>query len=309
MSIKLTVFVQILALFAGISWVSAESASGTAAVAEPVSAGISGRISVSRGDKIAVEVYREPELSGTFIINSSGYMKYPLLGEVFVEGLTLDEISDYLTESLGQSYLVNPQVGVQLLESSSKSVTLLGQVAKPGNFTLSSGLTLARLISEAGGFSGDALAGEVSVTHTDRAGNKNVVIVNVDRIAKGDDPDYPLQASDIVFVDADPAARAAGGASGESKHADDPRFFITLLGQVSRPGNYFVMENLTLIRLIGQAGGFTPISANNRVRIVRTEEDGGKRVFFVDCGKIIDGRAEDIPVRAGDLIYVPESLF
>ena len=66
---------------------------------------------------------------------------------------------------------------------------------------------------------------------------------------------------------------------------------------------------MTLVRLISQAGGFTSLAAQNRVKIVRAVKDGPEISIQVDMHKVLEGKEKDAPLEPKDLVVVPESLF
>jgi len=83
---------------------------------------------------------------------------------------------------------------------------------------------------------------------------------------------------------------------------------ITLLGQVAKPGSFPLLSGMSLIQAISQAGGLTAVASASHVNLTR--KTGGKQqTVEIDVGAIIDGRAPDIPLQAGDQIYVHERLF
>ena len=87
---------------------------------------------------------------------------------------------------------------------------------------------------------------------------------------------------------------------------------VTLLGAVKSPGDYKLneQEKLTLLQLIGRAGGFTNIAATDRVTIIRME-NGKEQVIRVNVAAIIKSgdKAKDIELKSGDIISVPETFF
>ena len=86
---------------------------------------------------------------------------------------------------------------------------------------------------------------------------------------------------------------------------------VSILGQVKEPGSFEIKGNLSLVELISLAGGFTKIAATNDVRVMRTLPDGEKTTIKVKANDIINkGRDEDdIQLKPGDIIMVPESFF
>ncbi len=83
---------------------------------------------------------------------------------------------------------------------------------------------------------------------------------------------------------------------------------VTLLGQVQKPGKIPLTSGMTLLEALSMSGGFTSIARSDAVRITRTTRSRTVTVA-VDVDSIIDGRARDILLQAGDSIYVGERIF
>jgi polysaccharide export outer membrane protein len=83
---------------------------------------------------------------------------------------------------------------------------------------------------------------------------------------------------------------------------------VILLGQVSKPGSYPLTAGLTLIQAISLAGGLTAIANDDRVSLTR-KVGGTTRTVVFSVDRITEGKAEDVPLQAGDRIYVYERLF
>jgi len=83
---------------------------------------------------------------------------------------------------------------------------------------------------------------------------------------------------------------------------------ITVLGQVQKPGSFPFATGLTLLQAISQSGGFTSIAKTDRVNLTRKTRSGSKTVVL-SVDEITDGRSPDIPLQAGDAIYVSERVF
>lgn len=253
---------------------------------------------IEPGDKVNIEVYREKDMCGVFTVNTKGYIAYPLLGDIYVEGLTLDEMRFMLTDALGSKYLVNPQIQINFEESPNKSVSILGSVNRPGNYILTPNTTIVRLISKVGGFTGEAAEDSVKILRETEPGKKTSFDVNVLKIARGEDPDFKLRPGDMIFVEKVP-----------EKKGEISKQTASLFGQVNRPGNYAVSPGLTLIRLISEAGGFTGLAVQSQVRVVRRTPDGKDKTFIVNAARILNGSAPDVPIEVGDIIVIPESFF
>ena len=83
---------------------------------------------------------------------------------------------------------------------------------------------------------------------------------------------------------------------------------VTVLGQVQKPGSFPLTPGLTLIQAISQAGGLNSIANRDRVNFTRKGKDGSNTVTL-SVEAITAGRSPDIPLQAGDQIYVHERIF
>jgi polysaccharide export outer membrane protein len=83
---------------------------------------------------------------------------------------------------------------------------------------------------------------------------------------------------------------------------------VILLGQVSKPGSFPLTPGLTLLQAISLAGGLTAIANDDRVSLTRKVGKSTKTVVL-SVDRITEGEAQDVPLQAGDRIYVYERLF
>lgn len=145
---------------------------------------------LTSGDRLSVQVYREPELSKEYAIASNGRISFPFLGEVEVAGKTAVEISESLVTQLRGSYLIDPKVTVTVVRY--RPVYLSGEVKTPGAHDFEPGLTVLQAISLAGGF-------------TERASRRKIYLISGDD-AEGTKPrrvalDHPLRPGDTITVE------------------------------------------------------------------------------------------------------------
>lgn len=83
---------------------------------------------------------------------------------------------------------------------------------------------------------------------------------------------------------------------------------VSVLGQVTKAGSLDYRDGLTLVQAVSLAGGLTPFAAPARVKLTRRTGRGDETLTFeVSLSAIIDGRAEDLVLRPGDIVFVPES--
>lgn len=83
---------------------------------------------------------------------------------------------------------------------------------------------------------------------------------------------------------------------------------ITVLGQVQKPGSFPLTSGLTLLQAVSLSGGFTSIAKTNQVRLTRKLKDGSKTVVL-SVDSITEGSSPDVPLQAGDVLYISERVF
>lgn len=83
---------------------------------------------------------------------------------------------------------------------------------------------------------------------------------------------------------------------------------VSVVGAVSKPGNFPMTNGLTVVQAIGLAGGFTSIADRNSTLVTR-RQNGKINRFRVPVETVTEGKADDFALQAGDIIYVPERLF
>lgn len=83
---------------------------------------------------------------------------------------------------------------------------------------------------------------------------------------------------------------------------------VSIMGAVSKPGTYPLSAGMSLMQVIGAAGGLTPLARGGDAMLTRVVS-GQRQRFKIDIDSITEGRASDVPLQAGDLVYVPERVF
>ena len=109
---------------------------------------------LNTGDHVQVTVFEEPDLSVSAIVDDTGAISYPLLGEVQVSGLTARELQSAITDGLRGRFLIHPRVNVSIVEY--RPYFVRGEVNSPGSFAFKPGLTVEKAVSMAGGFTSRA---------------------------------------------------------------------------------------------------------------------------------------------------------
>ncbi len=160
-----------------------------------------GMASLGGGDVITVKVFREPELSGDYLIGNDGNLSFPLVGKVQATGLTPSQLADRLGRLLGECCLRDPSVSILVKEYTSKMVHVFGQVQKPGSFPYQENMTVVQAITLSGGFTKTAWQSKTTITRrsgSDGAGKR--LTIPIDAILQGKRQNVNLKPGDIIFV-------------------------------------------------------------------------------------------------------------
>jgi len=84
---------------------------------------------------------------------------------------------------------------------------------------------------------------------------------------------------------------------------------VTVGGAIAKPGDVPFTQGLTLLRLVATAGGFTITANHDNVLVTRTAPDGTRKTVSFSVDDISEGRVPDVPLQAGDNIFVYERNF
>lgn len=126
-----------------------QSAPAAGAARAPVSAR-DDEYTLAPGDKIHVIVFGEETLTGDYVITSGGNLTFPLVGNLRATDKTVEQLQTALAASLGDGYINNPRVSIQVV--SFRPFYILGEVNRPGEYPVSTGLTLQQAVASAGGY-------------------------------------------------------------------------------------------------------------------------------------------------------------
>lgn len=150
-------------------------------------------------DSIRVNVWKNPDLSATLIVDPNGSVSLPLVGDIHVAGMTTSELGALLSSRYA-AYVVTPQVTVSVLEIRSRQVYVMGQIGKAGSYSLLSPLTVLQLIAQAGGLTPYAKRNKIYVLRA-TAGQTQKLPYHYGNVTHGDvRQDIELRPGDTVIV-------------------------------------------------------------------------------------------------------------
>lgn len=156
---------------------------------------------LSAGDTLDLMVYKEPDLNMRSKIARDGRVQLPLLGEVAVAGKSVREAQEYIRKLYDADYLVNPQIYLNIAAYTQRSITVIGQVARPGNYELqgTDRIGIIEAIGMAGGFTRIADRKKVTVKRTEGK-NTESIKVNTTKLDDSRGGSFIVLPGDIITV-------------------------------------------------------------------------------------------------------------
>ena len=152
-------------------------------------------------DVLAINVWKEPEISRSVPVRSDGKVSLPLVGEVQASGQTPKQLEAEISKKL-TSYISEPEVTVIVQQIKSQRFNILGQVTKPGTYPLSNPTTVLDAIALAGGFRDFAKKKSIYVLRQTADGSSARLPFNYKDVIQGKDPqqNIKLEPRDTVYV-------------------------------------------------------------------------------------------------------------
>lgn len=244
--------------------------------------------SIASGDLLSVTVYRQDDMSYRVRVDPEGYIRFPVAGRVYVAGNAADAIERTIAAALRKHGYSQPEVVVSVEAYAPRNVFVLGAVENAANVVIPEGseITAMQAISATGGLSEDADVDGIVVRRV-KNGKGTTIKVNARNILNGKvGEDTLLLPGDTVVV---PRVRA-----------------ISVLGTVKKPGQFFATPEapLTVSRVVALAGGAERPNSLSQIRVTR-----GKDSFEVDVRSMLESGkgGNDLELRPGDIVYVPET--
>ncbi len=248
----------------------------------PVCPALAQDYTLGEGDVLEIKVYENDDLATVARVSSSGTIRVPLVGEINVKGMSVSQVSQKIESLLADGFLVDPQVDVFIKEHRSKQAIILGQIRNPGQYELRGEITFLEFISKAGGLTSDAGSTAIIKRVNTKEDQKDKLVIDLEKLIKKGDTslNISIRDKDSIYI------------------SKAKTYYVS--GEVKKPDSYKYEPDVTVIKAITKAGGFSKIAAKGKVRIIRTV-DGEKRIF--------EQVNMDKPVLPDDVIVVPESLW
>ena len=156
---------------------------------------------IGNGDVLAINVWKQPDLSKSVPVRSDGKVSLPLIGEVVASGQTPLKLEKELTSKF-QPYLADPEVTVIVEQINSEKFNILGRVQKPGSYPLVNPTTVLDAIALAGGCRDFAKQKAIYILRRNTDGTETRLPFNYQDVIKGKNTaqNVDLQPRDTIVV-------------------------------------------------------------------------------------------------------------
>lgn len=240
---------------------------------------------LAAGDELIIDVYGYSEVQHKLKVSPDGFVRIPFLGPVFVNGQTIEEATNRITQQLSTIYggikSGNTFVQVSLGNIRSIRVLLIGEVDRPGSYTLPSLATVANALYVSGGPNENGSFRDIQVV---RNGQSVARFDLYDFLSKGDlNNNIVLQDQDIVRV-------------------NPYKTRVELIGQIKRPAIFEAKDGETLQDILNYAGGYTDLSFKDIIRASRINNKE-REIINIPAAEIAATQ-----LRSGDKFYIDSIL-
>jgi polysaccharide biosynthesis/export protein len=278
-----------LLVFIAISFsiiIAAQTPAATANPPAPLSTATASEMLISGGDLLHVSVLGASEFDRDLRVSDSGQITLPMAGEINVAGHGVTEAQQIVAKKLkDMNVFVDPQVTLFVKEFATLGVSVMGEVQKPGVYTLLGRHTLYDAISMAGGTTPKA-GRAVNISHRDSGGKTETVLMT--NGPNGDATgNVPISPGDTIVVS------KAG--------------MVYVIGDVRQPTG-IVLDNpeLTVLQAIAIAQGTNSTASLNNARVLRKNSKGVEQIP-VPLKQIMSAQATDIMLKPEDVLFIPTS--
>ncbi len=230
------------------------------------------------GDQLLIRGWGQIDLNVSPVVDRTGSIYIPQVGEVAVAGLKFGQIQDYLKAAVGRVFR-NFDLSVSMGQLRSMQVFVVGHARRPGAYTISSLSTLVNAIFVSGGPDSHGSMRDIRLMRS----NSVVTTFDFYDLLLGGDKskDRPLLPGDVIYIP--PVG---------------PQ--VALTGSLNNPAIYELREASTLQEALQFAGGFTPVAATQRAAIERIE-NSSRKVVLVS----LDGQdPAAIQLKNGDIVNI-----
>ena len=265
---------------------------------------------IGPGDEISIHVLDSTDFPDKPLrVDPDGQIALPLIGRTQAAGKSVAEIETDLTDRL-RTYIVSPQVSVNITDFGSQPVTVLGQVVAPGVYQLSGAKPLSQVIAMAKGLAPDA-GGKITVASHAREmsakGAFRLSFNSADAPEVGDPVVTEVSVADLLS--------SSGTAAATIIHPYDvitvsKSQLIYVIGEVHKAGGFVLgnRQSVSVLEAISMAEGTLPSALPQHAKLLRREANSEQRVETpIDLKSILAGKGDNMLLYPDDILIVPKN--
>jgi len=240
---------------------------------------------IGSGDLLEISLFGTQDFHQETRVNPAGDVVLPLIGSVHVSGLTPEAVeTDIHAKLVRGNFYKDPQVSVLVKDYATEGIYVLGEVQKPGFYSILKATTLLQAIALAGGTTPKA-GRSATITNPNRDPRQVVADLPHEEGANPNDPG--MIAGDTVVVS------KAG--------------IVYVIGDVRVPSGIIMdKQNLTVLQAIALAQGATSNAALDNAKLIRRTAQGPQEQPL-PLKKMLAAKAPDVKVQPDDIVFIPHS--
>ncbi len=215
---------------------------------------------IGPGDSVQVQLYGKENQQYELLVDREGLLQFPGIGPIAVTGMRFDELKKDLQRRI-KKQMLGVQIHVSLGELRSMRIFVLGDVNRPGAYTVSSLSTMTNALFVSGGV---RPIGSLRHVQLKRRGKLVGQLDLYDLLLRGDTSgDARMQAGDVIFVP--PIGNT-----------------VSVAGEVRRPAIYELKNEHSVKQALVMAGGMLPTAYQAKSQLERINATGEKSIIDID---------------------------
>lgn len=262
-----------------VSYVDAEALAAFEAEADPV-------YRLGPGDRLTLDVWNRPELSGKHTMGPDGQITVPIMGPVRLSTMTREQASGAIHAGL-KRYYKRPIVDLRVDEYRANRVTVLGRVLTPGVLEFDTPPMLLDVLARAGSL--PVLDKQATLTRVAVfRGREKIIWVDLKRLLNRGDLAYNirLRPNDLVYI------------------PDSFDTLVYVMGAVDKPGAYRLTPDMSLMDALAQAGGPNDDAQTDEIALYRPGQEAVENLSLASL--LTADRKVNFGLEEGDVVYVPK---
>ena len=286
------------------------------------------------GDLLYIDVFDDKSLSRELRILNDGSSSLPLIGSVRLEGLSLNQAKQKIETLLGKE-LIRPEIQLNVLQTRSIWVSMIGEISSPGVYNLNNKLstlsknnsskaanprenynyTLVDSIQHAGGITPTTDLKNILIVRRIKGINSynhiKAKISLYDLIINGELSNNPYlhDGDKIIFSKIDSTNTKEQIIA--TNNLSPRTIQINIIGEVKNPGPISLKSNTPLIQAIYSAGGPNYLRANkSNIQLIRVNVDGSVTLkkYYLNLNQGVSNSLNPL-LKDGDIVILKPNSF